>query len=463
MKPDLQAIGLLIVSFFNDSQVPQIARRTGFVRRLSSLTGPIFLQAMVFACLEHPRLTLNHVAQTCLDLEVVITPQGVDERIGVTSVAFMQTIFARAMVTFINYLPLPLLVVQQFTAVNLMDSSTIPLPEALADEYPGSGGNASKASLKMRLVFDFLHGNLQQFVLSPGREADQSFSAYLAVVRPGSLNLMDLGYFNLAHFKTIADRQAYFLSRYYARAGVLSLTGQALDLLELLHTQCHTILDVPVRLGKQSQYRLPCRLVAFRLPQQVAEQRRRRAKADAKRRGKTVSKRTLALLDYSIYVTNVSQTMLSAEQVALLYRVRWQIELIFKLWKSYCGLREFTHMRRDRILTELYARMIGLVLTHFLMAPIRMPYAQTNREISPVQVRQIFQRFARTLSQSLANLDQLVTELTSMMTHIDRFGFKQKRRKKPNICYALALALTSAIHQLDVNLEPESNLTPLLA
>jgi len=46
--------------------------------------------------------------------------------------------------------------------------------------------------------------------------------------------------------------------------------------------------------------------------------------------------------------------------------VRWQIELIFKLWKSYCGLREFAHLRRDRILTELYARMIGLVLTHFL-------------------------------------------------------------------------------------------------
>ena len=460
MKLDIQAIGLLIVSFFNDSQVQQIARRTRFVRRLSSLTGPIFLQAMVFACLEHPRLTLNHVAQTCLDLDVIVTPQGVDERISAASVAFMQAVFARAMTTFINYLPLPLLVVQQFTALNLMDSSTIPLPEALADEYPGSGGNASPASLKMRLVFDFLHGNLQQLVLSPGREADQRFSAYLAVVRPGSLNLMDLGYFNLAHFKTIAARQAYFLSRYYAGAGLLSLAGQALDLLELLRTQCHTILDVPVRLGKQSQYRLPCRLVAFRLPQPVAEQRRRRAKADAKRRGKTVRKRTLALLDYSIYVTNVSQTMLSAEQVALLYRVRWQIELIFKLWKSYCGLREFSHMRRDRILTELYARMTGLVLTHFLMAPIRMPYAHTNREISPVQVRQIFQRFARTLSQSLDNLDRLVTELNTMMTHIDRFGFKQKRKKKPNICYALAL--TSAIHQLDVNLEPEFNLTPLL-
>lgn len=460
MKLDLQAIGLLIVSFFKDSQVHQIARRTKFVRRVSSLTGPIFLQAMVFACLEHPRLTLNHVAQTCLDLDVTVTPQGIDERISAASVAFMQAVFGRAMSTFINDLPLPLLVVQQFTALNMMDSSSIPLPEALADEYPGSGGNASQASLKMRLAFDFLHGNFQQLVLSPGREADQSFSDYLAVVRPGSLNLMDLGYFNLAHFKTIVTRQAYFLSRYYAGAGVLSLTGQALDLLELLRTQCHTILDVPVRLGKQ--YRLPCRLVAFRLPQPVAEQRRRRAKADAKRRGKTVSKRTLALLDYSIYVTNVSQPMLSAEQVALLYRVRWQIELIFKLWKSYCGLREFSHMRRDRILTELYARMIGLVLTHFLMAPIRMPYAHTNREISPVQVRQIFQRFARTLSQCLDNLDQFVTELTTMMTHIGRFGFKQKRKKKPNICYALALALTSAIHQLDVNLEPDSNFTLLL-
>jgi hypothetical protein len=462
MKPDLNAIGTLISSFFDKDRVQQIARQTGFVRRISDLTGPIYLQAMVFACLERSNGTLNHFAQVCLDLGVAITPQGIDERINAQSVTFMRTMFAQAMDTFVNRLPLPLLVLQQFTATNLIDSSTIPLPETMRAEYPGCGGNASAASLKVRLVFDFLLGNLQQLILAPGREADQGFTAYLSVVRPGSLNLMDLGHFNLSCFKRIARNQAYFLSRYLARISVLTPDRQSIDVLKWLQSACNPVLDQPIRLGKQKKHQLPCRLVAFRLPQEVAEQRRRKAKANAKRRGQTVSRATLALLDYAIYVTNVPETMLSARQVACLYRVRWQVELVFKLWKSYAGLREFTQMRRERVLTELYARMIGLVLTHFLVAPLRMPNgALANREISPVQARTIFQRFARSLNRLLHTFDQFVAELANMLFHITRFGFKQKRKKTPNVCHTLALI--SAIHRLDGDSEPELNLTPLLA
>jgi methyl-accepting chemotaxis protein len=273
---------------------------------------------------------------------------------------------------------------------------------------------------------------------------------------------MDLGHFNLSCFESMARNQAYFLSRYLARVGVLTPDRQSIDLLKWLQSACNPVLDQPIRLGKQKKHQLSCRLVAFRLPQQVAEQRRRKAKANAKRRGQTVSRATLALLDYAIYVTNVPENMLSARQVACLYRVRWQIELVFKLWKSYAGLREFAQMRRERVLTELYARMIGLVLTHFLVAPLRMPEgALTNREISPVHARTIFQRFARSLNRLLHNLDQFVAELATMLSHISRFGFKQKRKKMPNVCHALALI--SAIYRLDDDPQPEFNLTPLLA
>lgn len=451
MKVNLQTVGSRIISFFDPAKVQQTARLTRFVQRASAVSGLVFLQAWVFACLEHRRVSLNQVAQACLDVGVAVSPQGIDERLNSASLAFMQAMFSQAMRVFINRLPLPLTVLHQFSQVNLIDSSLIPLPEAMASEYPGCGRRAASASLKLRLVFDFLYGNLQQFILAPGREPDQGFSAYLEQVQAGSLNLMDLGHFNLANFKQIGQAQAYFLSRYHVHTCLLTADEQVLDLVSWLQRHCPNQLDQWLRLSPLKQYRLPVRLVAFRLKQELAEQRRRRAKADAQRRGQTVSPRTLALLDYSIYVTNVPETMLSTSQIALLYRVRWQIELIFKLWKSYCGLRQFAPLRRERILTELYARLIGLVLTHFLMAPLRMPQgAQANREISPVQVRQIFRRFARCLNQSLGCLDQVVTLLTTMLAHIQRFGFKQKRQKKPNVCHALALV--SVIHQLDLTL-----------
>jgi len=177
-----------------------------------------------------------------------------------------------------------------------------------------------------------------------------------------------------------------------------------------------------------------------RCPQEVADRRRQKAIENGKRKGRTPSQEYLALLDWTIFVTNVPPEMLSVKQVVLLYRVRWQIELVFKLWKSYCGLGRIAGVRRERVLTELYAKMIGIVLTHFLVAPLRMPEgAGANREISPVQVRQILRRFARQLNQVLACLDDLVNVLEETILHIRHFGFKQKRRKNPNVCHALDL------------------------
>lgn len=460
MKPNVKVLGVRLQTFFGP-QVQAIARQTKFVRRLSSLTGDIFLRAMVFTCIEHNKATLNQFAQACLDLGVIISPQGFDERIGPESVAFMKEMFGQAMELFRNHLPLPLSLLQQFSSLYIVDSSSISLPEAMVDQYPGCGGNGPQASLKIQLVFEFLHGNLEQVVFQPGRASDQGYRDYLTVIQTGSLTLIDLGYFTLDHLKRIA-KQAYFLTRYLYPTGVLTLAGEPIDLLKLLQSHPVDVLDMNVLLGSRKKHQIPCRLVARRLRQEVADRRRQKAKAHARCDRRRVTKAYLALLDWDIFVTNVPDTMLSASQVTLFYRVRWQIELIFKLCKSYCGLRHVPNLRQDRILTELYARLIGVVLTYFLVAPIRMPYgAQANREISPVQVRKIFQRFARTLNQTLADFDKLVCNLADMMEHILRFGFKQKRKKRPNICHALHLA--SAIYRLNLNLDEQIDLLTLLA
>jgi hypothetical protein len=129
----------------------------------------------------------------------------------------------------------------------------------------------------LRLVFDFLYGNLQQLLLAPGIEADQGFRAYLQQVQAGSLNLI-FGSLQLTNFKQIAQMEAYFLSRYHVHTCLLTSDEQPLDLLPWLQSHCPTHLDQWLRLSPMKQYRLPARLVAFRLKQEVAEQRRRRAK-----------------------------------------------------------------------------------------------------------------------------------------------------------------------------------------
>ena len=132
MEHDLEAIGMRLQTFFG-RYVETIARRTQFVCRVSTLGGSVFLQALVFACIEHSRATLNQFAQACLDLGVAISPQGLDERIGPESVAFMQAMFHQAMRTFRNQLALPLSILQQFSGIYIVDSSSISLPAAMSD------------------------------------------------------------------------------------------------------------------------------------------------------------------------------------------------------------------------------------------------------------------------------------------------------------------------------------------
>jgi hypothetical protein len=440
MKLDMQSTAEKIKSFFGDT-VNQVAGQTKFVQRQSKLDGLKFLQILVFGFIENPKGSLNHLAQVSLDLGVEITPQGIDERINEHSVVFLKRLFNQAMETFKNDQPLPLQVLQQFRALNIIDSSVKALPDNMLEEYPGCGGDGPQASLKVQLMFEFLYGNLKQVVLQSGRTPDQAYKDYLQFIEAGSLTIVDLGYFSVRAFGSIADQKAYFLSRYLYDTRVYTLDGEKIDLLSTLRSTTANSVDLDVYLS--SKQRLRCRLIAVRAPQEVADHRRQKAIKNAQCKGRTPGKVYLALMDWTIFVTNVPSTMLAVVQVVLLYRVRWQIELVFKLWKSYCGLGRIAGVRRERVLTELYAKMIGIVLTHFLIAPLRMPEgAGVNREISPVQVRQILRRFACQMNQALTSLDALVNVLEKTVLHITRFGFKQKREKNPNVCYALDLVAT---------------------
>lgn len=438
-KLDTTGMSEKMVQFFSDQRVEETARQSQFVRRRSEITGWSFLKAVVLGFLEKPGASLNELAQSFLDLGVEVTPQGIDERITVFSVAFLRAIFSQALASFRNKCPLPLAVLQQFSAINIVDSSTKSLPENMADEYPGCGRKGAQAALKIQLVFDFLHGNLKQVEMETGIDSDQGYRDYLKVVEGGSLTIVDLGYFCLDAFRAIAEKSAYFLSRYFYPTGLLDEAGKPIDLARLLRKQRSARTEVAVKLGCRAQHQLPCRLIMLRNPKEVTEKRRRTAKEHAKKRGTTLSSTYLFLLGWTLFVTNAPERMMRLQHVYSFYRMRWQIELIFKLWKSYCGLNQILTWRKERVLTELYAKMIGIVLVHFLLAPLRIPdEVWAEREVSQVRFQQILARFARSFKQDLTDAIALAKTLDDFVRQVVRFALKQKRCQQPNAYAQLA-------------------------
>lgn len=401
----------------------QVARTSKFVQRRSKLTATLFAQTLVMGFAANPDAALPELTEDAHELGVEISTQGLDQRLTDKAVNFLKALFAQALQEFRNHLPLEVPLLQQFTAIYLQDSTIIALPASLQKEFPGCGGDGPQAAVKVQLLFDFLQGNLQAVVLQPGRSSDHAYEAHLAHLHSGALLIQDLGFFQVAHFAQIDAQKGYFLSRFNTQTALYdAASGVRLDLVDELRRETRSLFERDVLIGVKEQ--LPCRAIFVRLPQEAADQRRRKAKAAAQRRGQTLSPRALALMDWNIYVTNVPVTMLTPKQVALMYGVRWQVELIFKLWKSLCELDRIAGLRRARVLCELYAKMIGLVLLHWLIAPLRLGEC----ELSAVKACDLWQRYARRLARRLNSLVKLSALLEMLLERIQRVAVKEKRK-----------------------------------
>jgi hypothetical protein len=151
-----------------------------------------------------------------------------------------------------------------------------------------------------------------------------------------------------------------------------------------------------VRVG--DQYRYLMRLLILRVPADVAERRRAALIADAARRHREVSAKALELADWTLLLTDVPTNRLTLPEALVLLRERWQIELLFKLWKQYGHLDEWQTSNPWRILCEIYAKLIGLLLQHWLF----LLFAWQDPQKSFVKLACVVRQTASFLLEALA-------------------------------------------------------------
>lgn len=351
-----------------DTKAEQLGRETKFVQRKSKMGGAEFTKTLTFGWLENSKATLEELCQTAAALGILITPQGLDQRFSASAAQCLQKVLEAAVSEIIASEPVAIPVLQRFNGVYLDDSSTVTLPDELAEVWKGCGGSTEKgtsAALKLQVRLDYAKGTLHGPFLQDGKTHDRKSPLQQMPVDAGSLRIADLGYWSLDVHDQIGEQNAFWLSRIQVQTAVYDVQGKRWDLVELLQTMACPVLDMPVTLGVQK--RLPVRLVAVRLPQEVAEKRRRNLHEEARSKGQPVSKKRLALVDWNIFVTNVPTEMLTWREILVLARTRWQIELLFKLWKSHGHIDEWRSRKPWRILCEVYAKLIAMVVQHWIL------------------------------------------------------------------------------------------------
>lgn len=118
------------------------------------------------------------------------------------------------------------------------------------------------------------------------------------------------------------------------------------------------------------------RMVIVPLPDEVKKMRIKKLQAHAantskKRKQWQVSEDREALCGFNIFVTNIPESILTAEQVQQYYSLRWQIEILFKIWKSILEIDKIGQMSLFRFEVYLYSKLMLLLLCSQIMAFVR--------------------------------------------------------------------------------------------
>lgn len=404
----------------------EAADATGVIQRQRKFTALSLARTFVLGFLHKPNASDEDLARIAVQCGADVSPQAIDQRHTPKLVAFLRDLFARATQMVVGSQAVLAPILGRFTRVIVLDSSTITLPDSQQQEFPGCGGGAGggAAALKVQTELDLRSGALAHLALEPGRSPDGATPRQQARYGAGSLRITDLGYFCVAVFAAMAAAGEYFLSRWQFGTQVSLPDGQPLDLPAWLGRQVGAFVDRPILLGQAE--RLACRLIAWRLPQAQANRRRQKLRRDYRDKyGHEPSAARLAWCDWTVLVTNVPPEKLTPPEAAVLYRARWQVELLFKRWKSQGLVAVLSGATVVRQLVRVWSRLLAVLVQHWLV--IASVWGDPTQSLSKAcaAVREFVGRLAASLD-CLATVERILSDLGRVLGKTCR---RNKRRK----------------------------------
>jgi hypothetical protein len=413
-----------------------LARQTRFQQRSIRKIPVLKLVLALVALAAETMLSLERVAAViALAADAAYSKQAFHQRLG----HHLELFLAQVASTLLNQISRPIQNqgwFKSFQRVLLHDSTIEPLPEHLANAFPGPGNGRKRryAALKLQFVCDLLNSQVLHVGLSGFTRNDQAASPdILKLLQPGDLIIRDLGYFVLRVLEQIGLKGAFFLSRY--RHDVLIFDTQTRQPLNLeAQLQPGQPFDREVLLGTE---KIPVRLVAHPLPEALASQRRRNAKTNRDRR-LNPSKRKLYLLGWNIFVTNVPRALWPAKALPPIYRLRWRIEIIFKAWKSHLGLRHLNCRTADLLRLSVMTKLLFCIAVYRLSDALEL-LGDAERHVSLLRLARILGHCACWFAAALLG----VSLAQWLDWHLRHHLFYEVRKDRKNF-YQLLLKTSSA-------------------
>ena len=367
--------------------------------------------------------------------KVDISKQGIDQRFNEPALKYIQSLISRVLSTQVSQV-IEVGLLNFFNRVNIKDSSKFDLPARLKDKLPGFGGRGSKAGACLQYEFEIKSGHVNDLTITPANRPDSKDAlATMDAVMKGDLTIRDLGYFALKYFIAAKKVGAFFLSRLNAKIIVYLMNGNEFEeldfgqLYQMMKKNNIERLDKEVYIGREEKF--PVRLVIELMPDDVFNTRMQKINKYNKKKGHQTSQDYRNRARLNLFISNIPLKIMDGETIAKIYKIRWQIELIFKIWKSIFGLDNITPMKYERLMCTLNARLL-LVLVNWetFMAQRGLLFRRTGKLLSIIKCFNTLKDNSHQLRNILVNGSKGIKKWLKWVVEI--FESKHWLEKKKN-------------------------------
>jgi hypothetical protein len=440
-KDFIQNLGKQITDIFDRKEIELISKSCKFIKRTRKITAYELLELIVFDPSNNYLLSLEDISNDYYKKHNIrVSKQAINKKFTKNAVQLIKMIIekviSKSAVEHAYTLPLC------FNQIRIKDSTSFRLPDYLKEYYPGSGGkgNASKASVKIQFEFDVKTGKVIDLEIVPFIATDQRNALEtLDSIKEDDLVIRDLGYFSAEALQKISLKKAWFLSRLDTATNIYGIKNDKpaeIDLQKIekkMARQGLSHFQIEAYIG--GALKLKCRIIIMLVPEDVKNERLRKyyskyGKTPAIRKRKYVLRAGLNIL-----ITNIPKQQVAVENIRHIYSIRWQIELIFKSWKSIGQIHKIRQMKIDRFEFMLYARLLWLLVNWNIINAIdKYMYRHYKFLLSHYVLLKRLYKDKKCFSDLLKPEDEKLGEyLREFMVFCSEKGKRTENKKRKNL------------------------------
>jgi Transposase DDE domain len=237
----------------------------------------------------------------------------------------------------------------EFSRIVIQDGSSLALHAALADVFPGRFNAVSPAAVELHCTLELLQEVPITIALSPDTDSEHDYRPEPESLR-GALFLADRGYLDLTYLRDIDRHGGSFIVRGKANLNPRVMDAYREDGQRLKSCQDRDLQAILSKFPKQQRAELEVEWLlegeSFRLRLIVRWNPQKKC------------------FDYLL--TNLPQDRYTINMICLGYKLRWQIELLFKEWKSYNNLHKFDTEKETITEALIWASLAASSIKRFL-------------------------------------------------------------------------------------------------